>query len=79
MSELYSVQAFKVGSAVGIQFHLEVSKDMVMDWIKQYKSELESVRDYINVDGIIAGLDANVSALNEYTSVLYQNFRKLIK
>jgi GMP synthase-like glutamine amidotransferase len=78
-SELYPVQAFKVGSAVGIQFHLEVSKDMVMDWINQYKSELESVRNYIHTDDIIAGLDTNVNALNEYTRILYQNFSKLIK
>ena len=78
-SELYPVQAFKVGSAVGIQFHLEVSKDMVMDWINQYKSEVESVRDYIHVDDIIAALDTNVGALNEYTRVLYLNFKKLIK
>lgn len=78
-SELYPVQAFKVESAVGIQFHLEVSKEMVRDWINQYKSELDSVRDYINVDDIIAGLDTNVNPLNEYTRVLYQNFRKLIK
>ena len=78
-SELYPVQAFKVGNAVGIQFHLEVSKDMVMYWINQYKSELESVRDYIRIDDIIAGLDANANTLNEYTRVLYHNFRKLIK
>lgn len=78
-SELYPVQAFKVGSAVGIQFHLEVSKDMVMDWIREYRSELESVSNYISVDDIVAGLDANVNALNEYTRVLYRNFRKLIK
>jgi len=78
-SELYPVQAFRVGSAVGIQFHLEVSKEMVMDWMRQYKSELESVRNYINIDDILADLDANVNALNEYTRVLYWNFRKLIK
>ncbi len=79
ISKLYPVQAFKVGSAVGIQFHLEVSKDMVMDWINQYKSELESVRDYIRIDDIIAGLDANANTLNDYTRVLYHNFRKLIE
>lgn len=78
-SELYPVQAFRVGNAVGIQFHLEVSRDMVMDWIERYRSELESARNYINVDDIIAGLDYNGNALNEYTRVLYQNFRKLIK
>ena len=78
-SEHYPVQAFRMGGAVGIQFHLEVSKDMVMDWMRQYKSELESVRNYINIDDILADLDANVNALNEYTRVLYWNFRKLIK
>ena len=78
-SELYPVQAFRVGNAVGIQFHLEVSRDMVMDWIKQYRSELESVCNYINVDDITTGLDDNGNSLNEYTRVLYQNFRKLIK
>lgn len=78
-SELYPVQAFKVGSTVGIQFHLEVSKDMVMDWIREYKSELESVRNYIDINDIIAGFDTNANALNEYTRVLYRNFRKLIK
>ena len=78
-SELYPVQAFRVGNTVGIQFHLEVSRNMVMDWINQYSSELESVRNYINVDDIIARLDNNGNALNEYTRVLYQNFRKLIK
>ncbi len=78
-SELYPVQAFKVGSVVGIQFHLEVSKDMVMDWIREYKSELESVRNYIDPHDIIAGFDTNANALKEYTRVLYRNFRKLIK
>ncbi len=78
-SELYPVQAFKVGSAVGIQFHLEVSNDIAVNWIREYKSELESVRNYIAPHDIIAGFDTNASALKEYTRVLYQNFRKLIK
>jgi GMP synthase-like glutamine amidotransferase len=78
-SEHYPVQAFRAGSAVGIQFHLEVLKDMVMDWIEQYRSELESVRNYINVDAIIAELNTNIDALNEYTSILYRNFRNLVK
>lgn len=78
-SDFYQVQAFSVGSAVGIQFHLEVSRDMVMEWIEQYRTELESVRDYIDADLIIAALDSQVNALTEYTRVLYQNFRKIIR
>jgi GMP synthase-like glutamine amidotransferase len=78
-SDLYPVQAFSVGSAVGIQFHLEVSRDMVMEWIDQYRTELESVRDYIDANLIIAALDSQVNAHNHYTKVLYQNFTKIIR
>ena len=78
-SKLYPVQAFRVGSAVGIQFHLEVSEDMIMNWIEEYKSELESVRNYISVDDMVAGLSANINALNEYTNIMYRNFRGLLK
>ncbi|MEM2760408.1 MAG: type 1 glutamine amidotransferase [Nitrososphaerales archaeon] len=76
-SELYPIQAFRIGNAIGIQFHLEVSKEMVMDWIGQYKSELESVSHYIYVNDITKVLDTNINALNEYARVLYQNFRKM--
>lgn len=78
-SELYPVQAFRVGSAIGIQFHLEVSKEMAMDWVKEYEAELKSVRDYIDTNSIIAGFDAHGKALKQYTSILYRNFKKLIK
>lgn len=78
-SDLYPVQAFRVGSAIGVQFHLEVSKDMVMEWMEQYSTELESANNYINKDDIIDGLDTNLETLNAYTSVLYRNFRELIK
>ena len=78
-SKLYPIQAFRVRNAIGIQFHLEVSKYMVMDWIEQYRSELESIRSYIDVNTIIAELDVNINTINGYTSLLYRNFRKLIK
>ena len=38
-SDLY-IQAFGFKSAVGIQFHLEVDKQMVKDWSKAYQQEL---------------------------------------
>ncbi|MBE44436.1 MAG: GMP synthase [Thaumarchaeota archaeon] len=78
-SKLYPIQAFRVRNAIGIQFHLEVSKYMVMDWIEQYRSELESIRSYIDINTIIAELDVNINTINGYTSLLYRNFRKLIK
>ena len=76
-SELYPVQAFRVGCGLafrvgcglGVQFHGEVSKDMVLDWILKYKSELGSVHNYINEE--VTDLTANVNTLNEYAGILY--------
>ncbi|MFQ5941839.1 MAG: type 1 glutamine amidotransferase, partial [Nitrososphaerales archaeon] len=78
-SEYYPVQAFRVGSAVGVQFHLEVSKDMVIEWINQYRKELESVSNYISRDAITADLDSNADALKEHAKILYKNFSKMVR
>jgi GMP synthase-like glutamine amidotransferase len=75
-SSLYPVQAFKVGNAIGIQFHLEVSRDMVMEWMKVYRSDIDS-SDYINANDIVGGLD-NINLMNQYSRILYKSFRKLI-
>lgn len=44
-SDLYP-QAFRIGSAVGIQFHLEVDSPMIRKWLTEYKSTLvaENIR-----------------------------------
>ncbi|MEZ0361077.1 MAG: gamma-glutamyl-gamma-aminobutyrate hydrolase family protein [Hydrogenobacter sp.] len=40
-SEKYENQAFVYKRAVGLQFHIEVDKNMIKDWMKIYKDELE--------------------------------------
>lgn len=40
-NDLYP-QAFKIGSAYGIQFHLEVDRQMVESWINEYDSEVRA-------------------------------------
>jgi GMP synthase (glutamine-hydrolysing) len=44
-SDLYP-QAFRIGSAVGIQFHLEVDPPMIGKWLTEYKTTLvaENIR-----------------------------------
>jgi GMP synthase (glutamine-hydrolysing) len=34
------IQAFRIGSAVGIQFHIEVDEQMIRSWIKEYGDDL---------------------------------------
>jgi GMP synthase (glutamine-hydrolysing) len=38
-SDLYP-QAFRIGSAVGIQFHFEVDEDLIQTWINEYSGDL---------------------------------------
>ncbi|MFL6510997.1 MAG: type 1 glutamine amidotransferase [Nitrososphaera sp.] len=38
-SDLYP-QAFRIGSAVGIQFHFEVDEPLIQTWIKEYNTDL---------------------------------------
>ena len=38
-SDLYP-QAFRIGSAVGIQFHFEVDEPLIQAWIKEYNTDL---------------------------------------
>jgi GMP synthase (glutamine-hydrolysing) len=38
-SDLYP-QAFRIGSAVGIQFHFEVDEPLIEAWMKEYSAEL---------------------------------------
>ena len=40
-SELYP-QAFQVGSALGVQFHVEVDPGMIRSWIAEYEAEVAS-------------------------------------
>ncbi len=35
------IQAFKYKTAFGIQFHLEVTEQMILDWIKEYQTEIQ--------------------------------------
>jgi len=40
-TDLYP-QAFRVGSAIGIQFHIEVTKEMIELWMQEYREEIRS-------------------------------------
>jgi len=47
-SNSYPNQAFKIGSAVGVQFHLEVNSSMIIEWSKVYNEPLDLSTYYDN-------------------------------
>jgi GMP synthase (glutamine-hydrolysing) len=75
-STLYP-QAFRYGTAVGIQFHLEVNGEMIQTWLQEYSEEI--FKERINPHDIKLNNERkNVADLNEACKVVYSNFSKLI-
>ncbi len=51
-SKNYENQAFVFQRAVGLQFHIEVDKDMVKEWAEVYKDEL--IQEGIEISQLLA-------------------------
>jgi GMP synthase (glutamine-hydrolysing) len=74
-SKLYP-QAFRFGSAVGIQFHMEVTGEMIERWTKEYNQELE--RERITPTDLLVNKDCEIKELYEICKVVYSSFSKMI-
>ena len=75
-STLYP-QAFRYGTAVGIQFHLEVNGEMIQRWLQEYSEEI--FKEHIDPQDIkLYNERRNVADLNDACKVVYSNFSKLI-
>ncbi len=75
-SDLY-IQSFAFKTAYGVQFHVEITKDMVLDWIQKYQKELKDER--IVVNDLILDIDKRISELSKISYIVYKNFMSLIK
>ena len=66
--------------AYGIQFHIEIKDTTVGEWgcVPEYKSALEKELG----DGALEKFDAdaknNMTNMNNYSKILYENFKKLL-
>jgi GMP synthase-like glutamine amidotransferase len=72
-SDLYP-QAFKIGSAYGVQFHLEVDTSMIESWIKEYDLEVRAEKLDRTVITPRAG---EIERLAERCRRVYGNFLKI--
>lgn len=73
-SELYP-QAFRIGTAVGIQFHLEVNYKMIERWTNEYRQELNN--ENIKPENILSATK-DVEDLYYKCKVVYSNFARLM-
>src|SRR6266704_1453374 len=74
-SKLYP-QAFRFGSAIGIQFHMEVNGEMIQRWAEEYSQELK--REHIELRNLLVHKE-HEKELIESCKVVYSNFSKMIK
>lgn len=71
-------QAFRCGQrAYGLQFHLEVTREMVQQWIEAYRQELEPLKGEINPEELLWESRACEQAYRSQAERFCQNFFSL--
>ncbi len=74
-SELFPNQLIRVGeNAYGLQFHLEVTHEMVMQWLSINNEELEEVKGIIYPDEIIAKTSTAMPELESMGQSVFSRF-----
>jgi len=77
-SELFANQIIKVGkNAYGLQFHLEVTEEMIRDWIDVNDKELSSVKSYIHPEEIIKDTSKHINTIHKYGDAVFSKFFNL--
>ncbi len=74
-SDLYP-QAFRIGSAVGIQFHLEVDGRIIQSWMREYGAEMSAEKR--NPESVLP-TPSDVEQLAARCRLAYNNFSKVLK
>lgn len=74
-SNLYP-QAFRIGSAVGIQFHLEVDESLIQTWMKEYSAEL--IAEKISPESILPA-PCQLEELAARCKHIYNNFARVLQ
>ena len=75
-------QIFKYQNhSYGIQFHIEVKDTTVGEWgcVPEYKSALEKQLGEGALDKFEKDSKKHMPSMNQYSKVLYENFKKLLK
>ena len=74
-SDLYP-QAFRIGSAVGIQFHFEVDEDLIQTWINEYSGDL--ITEKIKPESLLPA-PKKLEELAAQGRRIYANFTRVLQ
>lgn len=76
-SGLYN-QAFRIGSAVGLQFHLEVTRNDIVSWLENTPEDLSKV-PYVDPKMIRDQMEKALPAVQNNMKIFYRNFKSAFK
>ena len=72
-SSLFLHQAFKFGKSVyAFQFHIEVTREMICDWIQKGEEELKSLGRLVSKEKMVDEIDNYESSLEELSAEVYE-------
>ena len=70
------IQAFRIKTAIGIQFHIEVDESMIEEWLKVYSKEVSDLN--LDKSEILSPEKMQVLSLLMICKQVYNNFKKMI-
>jgi GMP synthase-like glutamine amidotransferase len=73
-SKDYQNQAIKIGSAVGVQFHLEVDEQTIKLWLEKSRKELNNT-PYIDPVMIEKQIPKYINTVKNNLKIFYKNFK----
>lgn len=78
-SALCSNQAFRLaGNVYGLQFHIEVTDEMVHQWLDAYKDEIVSLKGFVDSRKIASDTKLKFENYRKQARLFASNFLKLI-
>ena len=74
-SDCYANQAFSIGNTLALQFHLEMTADMVREWVALYQEDVHCGHPCVQAeDSLLAETDASARELNAVADVVLNNW-----
>ena len=74
-SNCYANQAFSIGNTLALQFHLEMTADMVREWVALYQEDVHCGHPCVQAeDSLLAETDASARELNAVADVVLNNW-----
>jgi GMP synthase (glutamine-hydrolysing) len=71
------VQAFRINSAIGIQFHIEINESMIEEWVKIYSREVLDLK--LDKTNIMPQQKKQIADLFILCKLVYNNFKEMMR